>query len=573
MNLKFKMMLACLLFLLFGNSVFAQYSILIKEKDSSVQQKINYKSRADQQSAIAKLVDSKIFAGNRLLKVENDTAQKTESVLFFSIAPNFVIHSVRYADSIRVNGNKMAITPLVGAKRYSYAEYVKKTNRIVADNEEKGFPFVMVTPTFDLHDDSTVFVNLFIDQGFMIHYDSVDVKGSSKISRRFLATYLGVKKGEVYNEKKLREIEKRLMKLPYLQSVKSPEIAFIDSNMRLILYLNKKNSSQFDGIVGILPASDGESKTLITGEIKLNLQNSFSQGEQLSFNWKRNVPLSQDLLITAMFPYVFGSKYGGNGSFKLQKKDTTSMTNTFKVGGQLYLSGLNYMSVYFENSTSKLLSTSTILSLGRLNDQIDYSAIRYGVATEIDLLNDIYIPTKGVKVGLDGNIGTRKLIQNANVPVEYYKNITASENQVKINSSVDTYYPILSKLILNVSGKLNYLSGSSHFENEMFKIGGLTSLRGFNEESITATFVSILNTEIRWMIDRRTFVYTFWNGAYYEKRTLQKFVHDTPNGFGMGLSFDTPAGIFNITYALGKEFNNPIQLKYGKVHFGIVARF
>lgn len=561
------------MFLLFGNSVFAQYSILIKEKDSSALQKINYKSRADQQDAIAKLVDSKIFAGNRLLKVENDTARKTESVLYFSITPSFVIHSVRYADSMRTNNNSMATSLLVVVKRYSYAELLKKINRIVTDNEEKGYPFAMVAPSYELYDDSTVFVNLLIDQGVMIRYDSVDVKGSSKISRRFLASYLGVKKGEVYNEKRLREIEKRLMKLPYLQSVKSPEVAFIDSNMRLILYLNKKNSSQFDGIVGILPQSGAESKTLITGEIKLNLQNSFSQGEQLSFNWKRNVPLSQDLYIAAMFPYVFGSKYGGNGSFKLQKKDTTSLTNTFKIGGQLYLSGLNYVSVYFENSTSKLLSTSSIVSLGRLNDQIDFSANRYGVATEIDLLNDIYIPTKGVKVGLDANIGTRKLIQNASIPEDYYKNITASETQFKINSIVDTYYPILSKLIFNVSGKMNYLSGNSHFENEMYKIGGLTSLRGFNEESITATFVAILNTEFRWMIDRRTFVYTFWNGAYYEKRTLQKFVHDTPNGFGLGLSFDTPAGIFNITYALGREFDNPIQLKYGKVHFGIVARF
>lgn len=48
---------------------------------------------------------------------------------------------------------------------------------------------------------------------------------------------------------------------------------------------------------------------------------------------------------------------------------------------------------------------------------------------------------------------------------------------------------------------------------------------------------------------------------------------DQPFGFGAGFSFGTNLGIFSISYALGKQFNNPIELKNGKVHFGYVTYF
>lgn len=46
-----------------------------------------------------------------------------------------------------------------------------------------------------------------------------------------------------------------------------------------------------------------------------------------------------------------------------------------------------------------------------------------------------------------------------------------------------------------------------------------------------------------------------------------------PVGFGAGITFETRLGIFSFNYALGKQFNNPILFKEGKVHFGIVNYF
>jgi hypothetical protein len=48
---------------------------------------------------------------------------------------------------------------------------------------------------------------------------------------------------------------------------------------------------------------------------------------------------------------------------------------------------------------------------------------------------------------------------------------------------------------------------------------------------------------------------------------------DTPLGFGVGTSFETKAGIFALTYALGQQFDNPIELRAGKIHFGFTSLF
>jgi outer membrane translocation and assembly module TamA len=79
--------------------------------------------------------------------------------------------------------------------------------------------------------------------------------------------------------------------------------------------------------------------------------------------------------------------------------------------------------------------------------------------------------------------------------------------------------------------------------------------------------------EYRYLFEQNSYLFAFWNGAYYESRTSTAFIHDTPYGFGAGVSFETKAGIFSLSYALGKQFSNPINFKSAKIHFGIVSYF
>jgi hypothetical protein len=48
---------------------------------------------------------------------------------------------------------------------------------------------------------------------------------------------------------------------------------------------------------------------------------------------------------------------------------------------------------------------------------------------------------------------------------------------------------------------------------------------------------------------------------------------DYPLGFGAGINMQTRAGIFSLNYALGKQFDNPINVGNAKIHIGYINRF
>ena len=110
------------------------------------------------------------------------------------------------------------------------------------------------------------------------------------------------------------------------------------------------------------------------------------------------------------------------------------------------------------------------------------------------------------------------------------------------------------------------------YQNELFRFGGLNNLRGFNEEELFASVKAQLTVEYRFLLDKSSNVFVFYDQCMYENSALGYF-KDQPFGFGAGISFGSKIGVFNITYALGKKFSNPIDFRSSKIHFGYTTYF
>ena len=83
----------------------------------------------------------------------------------------------------------------------------------------------------------------------------------------------------------------------------------------------------------------------------------------------------------------------------------------------------------------------------------------------------------------------------------------------------------------------------------------------------------IINNEIRFLFAKKSYLQAFFDFAGYEKRLTNNYRSDFPFGFGIGIAFDTKAGIFSLNYALGKQLGNPIKFASGKINFGYTAVF
>ena len=111
------------------------------------------------------------------------------------------------------------------------------------------------------------------------------------------------------------------------------------------------------------------------------------------------------------------------------------------------------------------------------------------------------------------------------------------------------------------------------FKNELFRIGGLRTLRGFAEESIYASSYVIPTLECRFLFGQNSNILLFAEGAWYENNSTSVYLKDMPYSVGAGINFDTKAGIFSLNYALGSQKGNGIDIRSGKIHFGLTALF
>jgi len=182
-------------------------------------------------------------------------------------------------------------------------------------------------------------------------------------------------------------------------------------------------------------------------------------------------------------------------------------------------------------------------------------------------------PRKGYSTFLSFKAGNKKIEKNSKINPELYDGLEL--NTVQYNGSADFSYfiPLPGKFVIMTGLLSGALVNENLFTNELFRIGGLKTLKGFDEESILASSYVIGIIESRFQLEQNSFLFLFFNTAWYERNYRGTYVNDTPLGFGAGITFETKLGIFSLNYALGKEFDNQVQFRAAKVHFGLVNYF
>ncbi len=63
------------------------------------------------------------------------------------------------------------------------------------------------------------------------------------------------------------------------------------------------------------------------------------------------------------------------------------------------------------------------------------------------------------------------------------------------------------------------------------------------------------------------------DGGWGQNNSQKKSIDYTYIGAGLGLAFETKAGIFNLAWAIGKRSDTQLSLRQSKIHFGFVNYF
>jgi outer membrane protein assembly factor BamA len=446
--------------------------------------------------------------------------------------------------------------------------------KVLVYYENHGFPFASIGLDSVTIAEDRVYARLKIQAGRLVRIDSVVIEGDLKMRETYLTNYLGIREGSLYDERAIKQVPNKLNAVRFLRQIRPPLVIFEEEFTKVKLFLNKQNASSFDGIIGFLPGTEEEG-LLITGDVKLHLENALKQGEIFNLNWRKLQTNTQELTVEAVTPYVLNSGFSLDGNLKIYRRDTL-FTDVFRQVGVRYGFGAeDYLRLFFDRQTTDLISTDQYALFTSVPPFLDRAINAYGIGVRIENLDYRMNPSKGMDLDVQAALGSKQIIQNQRLPESIYDGLTLRSNQYKGALSFAYFVSPIKRVVVHQLLLASGLANEQLFNNEAYRIGGLKTLRGFNEESIFATTYSILRTELRYQLDRDGYLFGFFDGAWYENTSRNRIgaARDTPFGFGVGMAFGTKAGNFSISYALGRQQKNPILLRTSKVHFGFVSLF
>lgn len=111
------------------------------------------------------------------------------------------------------------------------------------------------------------------------------------------------------------------------------------------------------------------------------------------------------------------------------------------------------------------------------------------------------------------------------------------------------------------------MQSDQYIINELYRFGGINSIRGFNENSLQGNFFSSLLSEYRYLVSPEIYIHSIIDYGYYSDATSSK--KDNLFGYGFGFGLLTKNGLLNMVYANGNSRNENIQLSNSIVHLSL----
>ena len=142
--------------------------------------------------------------------------------------------------------------------------------------------------------------------------------------------------------------------------------------------------------------------------------------------------------------------------------------------------------------------------------------------------------------------------------------------QRRISLKAERLFELSKRNSLNFKIHLEELKSTEYLFNELMRFGGITSIRGFEENSIYAKIMGVICSEYRYRFSNDLFVHTVVDSAYFEdiNDSSQKIF-----GFGFGFGLQTNGGLLRLTYANGKIKDDPFDFSKSKLHVSFTSNF
>ncbi len=420
---------------------------------------------------------------------------------------------------------------------------------IALSNESYTFATLQLQ-NIQTDDEIKIKANLVLDKGAKRTLQNIKVLGYDKFPTSYIKYFLQIKTQKPFKLERIQSQMKLLNQLPFAQQKRPAEVLFTKDSTKVYLYLEKIKSNRFDGFLGF-GSDETTGKIEFDGYLDLKLINNLNFGESLNLNYKSDEIDQKTLDIALQLPYLFGTPLGSTLNLNIFKKDSTFTTvqQVIKLFYQLNENQQLGLGVRLQQSNA--ITNTSDASVENFDSQFYEINYNYSKQQQTDLLFPVQ--------------------RQLEVSVAFGKRSAASElKQQHIRLKGFQIFNLNTKNSIFLKVHLEKLQSDQYLLNELLRFGGITSVRGFRENSLFAARFGVLCSEYRYRFSPGLFVHSVIDAGYFQDSNnvdYQIF------GFGFGFGLRTNGGLLRLTYANGKTKNIPFDFSNSKVHLSFTSTF
>lgn len=421
----------------------------------------------------------------------------------------------------------------------------------LAQLEKKGFALSKIRLVNFEKKERKLIAELSVQTEKIRNLDDIVINGYKKFPESHRNQLKRIYKKRVFNQDNLTNVYSDIEKFRFVKQTKYPQILFSTDSTKVYCYVEKSKANTFDGFIGF---SNNESQDVtINGYVDLVLNNLLNSGETLSLNWKSDGNDQKTFNASIELPYIFKSPFGLKAQLNIFKQDSTFQNTKTALDLGYFFDYNTRFYLGYQSSESSDIQNQNSFIISDFTNQFVTSQFEF-----VNLKSDEFLFPEKTKVDLKTGVGSRRSKLNKN-------------DQVFLNFNLKHTFFLNSKNNIQIKSQNYYLNSDLYIISELYRFGGINSIRGFNENSLQANLFSSLLSEYRYIVAPNLYVHSIIDYGYYSDETSKNKGNLVSLGFGFGLA--TKNGLFNIVYANGSTKEQEIKGSNSIVHLSFKTQF
>ncbi len=431
------------------------------------------------------------------------------------------------------------------------AEYLihAMSSHLLDSLTDSGYPFakVSIVPKSILYHNGELeaLVKFQIETGSFYRIGTIGFTGKEVTSERLLTLESRLERGDMFRRTEMVRAQERLGRLSFISHVDSARLYDVGNGiLEIEIPIHEQKVNRASGIVSMAPGSDKP-----TGELTLEFGNLLGTGRQMGFSWHGLNPDRRGIRFNYREPWLFSQPL--HPRYELERwEDTLTISTKHHVDIEWepydrfsLFAGVTKERITFPERDT-VSSTALLVNLGASFNQMDH----------------VWNPTSGYSVSYHSSNGVR-----------HWNGSDVSSSSLR-RERIDLIGATTISNIWVFYGRCSVedISGSGIVTDDLTRIGGIGSIRGYPKETYLARGSLLGGGEVRWRPDRNGYLGLFGDIGYiYRYDSSYDYFDRLLSSFGVTASIMTEAGRLGLD--IGWATDEPLDQT--RLHVKLEGRF